>query len=89
METKKPIDPKRDSGYIVIKSVQMPQALADIAVKTTLEGLENNNDLHKAADFVKSQFEADLFRDEETGEPISTKGVWHYAVTKCRFDVKY
>mmetsp|Transcript_22234 Transcript_22234/g.31052 ORF Transcript_22234/g.31052 Transcript_22234/m.31052 type:complete len:119 (+) Transcript_22234:94-450(+) len=76
-EEKKQSEGKKDSGLVVIKVQKMPETLAQIAVKTVAEGIEKFNDLHESCDYVKSKFESDSFVDEETGEKISTKGVWH------------
>uniref|UniRef100_A0A7S2TGU3 Dynein light chain n=1 Tax=Lotharella oceanica TaxID=641309 RepID=A0A7S2TGU3_9EUKA len=78
-EAKKP-EAKKDQNLVVIKVCKMAENMADIAVKTMIEGLEQSNDLHQAADYVKKKFEADKFVDEASGEKISTKGVWHCCI---------
>mmetsp|Transcript_31339 Transcript_31339/g.55081 ORF Transcript_31339/g.55081 Transcript_31339/m.55081 type:complete len:116 (-) Transcript_31339:242-589(-) len=79
METKK-IESKVKETLTVIKASKMPQNLAEIAIQTTIDGLNTCKDLHQAADYVKEKFERDAFVDEETGDRISTKGVWHCVI---------
>lgn len=85
-DTKRPPDgktpsiPARKSTDVVVKKIcVMPENLYEIAVAKVAEGLDKFNDLHQAADFVKTQFEADNFEDKK-GERISTKGVWHCVI---------
>jgi dynein light chain LC8-type len=79
-EAKKTEKKKKEDGMVVVKVKKMPDNMANLATQLTLEGLEKFDDLHKSADYVKSEFEADKFVDEETGEKISTKGVWHCVI---------
>ncbi len=78
-DTKK-AEAKKPSSDVVIKQAKMPENMAKIAVETTQSAIDQFDELNKAADFIKAEFEADKFVDEQTGEKISTKGVWHCVI---------